>query len=362
VRVLYDPQTFLRQRAGGISRFFTELIRQFDAHPELGVDPVIRFRRTNNVHAAESLHHRGVTATPAWLPRGVIYAPWWLTGNRGEGQADIVHHTYYDPRFLRGSTRARRAVTVYDMIPELFAGTEHYTASHLAKREFVEAADLIICISESTRQDLIDVYGVPRGTVTVIPLAVQEGFAPGLEPLSELPASYALYVGFRAGYKDFQLLPRALTSLRTQGIDLPLVVVGEPFSANESRLLRELGMESSTVNVRLSDADLRRAYSNAAVTVQTSRYEGFGLIPLEAMASGCPVVAATAAAVREVGSEAISYFSPGEVDDLVEQLRAVITDESRRKTMRSAGLSRAQLFTPLLMAQRTAEAYSSLKT
>lgn len=359
-RVLYDPQTFLRQRVGGISKFFAELIRQFDDHPELEVEPVLRFHRTNNMHAEATLPYRGVSSSPAWLPRGVLYAPWWITGNRGERDVDVVHHTYYDRRFLTRSSSVARVVTVYDMIPELFAGTEHFTASHLAKREFVESADLVICISEATRDDMVATYGDGGGRVSVIPLAVQQGFQPDLDPLPSLPDEYVLYVGYRAGYKDFAVLPQALAALRAEGNTLPLVVVGKPFTSAEGAMLRSLGLEETTINLGLSDADLRRAYSNATVTVQTSRYEGFGLIPLEAMASGCPVIAAEAAAVPEVGADAIRYFTPGTVEELVEHLRDVITDSGLRAHMRSAGLLRATHFSPLRMAQRTAAAYASI--
>ena len=208
---------------------------------------------------------------------------------------------------------------------------------------------------------MIATYGELDSDVRVIPLALQEGFAPDLEPLPSLPDEYVLYVGFRAGYKDFAVLPQALAILRSEGLGLPLVVVGQPFTSTEGTILRQLGLEDTTLNLRLSDAELRRAYSNACVTVQTSRYEGFGLIPLEAMASGCTVVAAETSAVPEVGGDAIRYFAPGAVDELVDQLRAVITDGTVQGGMRSAGLRRAADFSPLLMAQRTAEAYASIQ-
>lgn len=360
MRVLYDPQTFLRQRTGGISKFFAELIRQFDEHPDLGVEPVLRFRRSNNDHLVEALPHRHLTSTPTWVPRGVLYTSWWLTGNRGETSADLVHHTYYDRRFLTATSPRKRVVTVYDMIPELYSGTTHFTATHLAKRDFVEAADLIICISESTRRDLLAIYGEPRSPVIVIPLSVQQCFEPTVAHLPSLPEHYVLYVGFRAGYKDFGILPAALAQLRSDGIDLPLVVVGGSLSASESRLLRQMGLLGSTINLRLSDLELARAYAHATVTVQTSRYEGFGLVPLEAMASGSPVVAADVAAVREVAGDAIRYFTPGDAEGLAEQLRLVVTDDVVGETMRARGVGRARTFSPLRMAQRTADAYSTL--
>ena len=273
VKVMVDPQTFLRQRTGGISRLFTELVWEFDETPLLGVNVVLPIRRSNNRHAAEQLAYRGVTASPSWLPRGVLYAPWWVTGNRFRERVDIVHHTYYDGRFFKAPTGTRRVITIYDMIPEHFAGTDLSTSSHLKKREYVKAADLVICISEATRQDLLEAYGELEAQVVVIPLSVQKGFGRKHDPLPNLPSVYALYVGARAGYKDFSLLPKAMSRLKHSGMSLPLVVVGSPFTRAERALVHDLGLDASTFQVRLGDEELRRAYANATLLVQTSRYE-----------------------------------------------------------------------------------------
>ena len=203
VRVHYDPQTFMRQRTGGISRLFTDLVASFDADPSLGVEPEITFRLSNNQHAATDLAYRGTRATPHWLPRGAMYAPWWLRGGRGRAGCDLVHHTYYSGRFLGAPSGAKQVTTVYDMIPELFADSGVHTGSHLQKRRYVEECDLVICISESSRRDLESLFGPVPGEVRVIPLGVQPGFSPDHPPLSGLPSEYLLYVGGRRGYKDF---------------------------------------------------------------------------------------------------------------------------------------------------------------
>ena len=168
MKVVFDAQTFLRQRAGGISRVFTELIRGFDEDNSLEVEVRLPFQTTNNALLSASLPHRGLRTTPDWLPRGLLYAPAWLRGRRIQGVPDVVHRTYYSKRFLGAPSGAVQVTTIYDMIPELFAGTEGFTSSHLAKRQYVESCDLVICISESTRQDMTEVYGdIAHRTVVV---------------------------------------------------------------------------------------------------------------------------------------------------------------------------------------------------
>jgi len=194
----------------------------------------------------------------------------------------------------------------------------------------------------------------------VIPLAVQNGFGSDCEPLSFLPSDYLLYVGSRKGYKDFALLPKALELLRGEGIDLPLVTVGSPFTSEEIAELLRRGLISTVTNYQLSDEDLKRAYAHCTLVVQTSRYEGFGLTPLEGMASGVPVVVANSSSMPEVGGDVAIYFSPGDATDLARAMLSVLSDDELRRILGLRGILRAAEFSTTKMAQKTAEAYAEL--
>lgn len=357
VRVMYDAQTFLRQRTGGISRLFSDLIATFADTPEMGVDPVLPFRWTNSPIAAQALRSQGIRCTPELLPRGVLYAPAWVRGTPHRQGVDLLHHTYYARRFLQTATGRRRAVTVYDMIPELFQGSPYATGTHLAKRRFVECSDLVICISESTRRDLLDLYGSVSAEVRVVPLSVDTVFAPGLPPLPNVPAECLLYVGGRGGYKDFGLLPKALRALRSEGLVPPVLVVGKPFTRAERTSLDALGLGSQVTQLALSDSDLRRAYSNCSAVIQTSRYEGFGLTPLEGMASGAPVIVADASSMPEVCEDVGVYFQPGDAESLAGAIASLLVDTARRADLSVRGPLRAAHFTPQHTATLTAAAY-----
>jgi glycosyltransferase involved in cell wall biosynthesis len=273
---------------------------------------------------------------------------------------DVVHHTYYGARFLRASPGAAKVTTVHDMIPELFAGSEHFTATHLEKRRYVELCDLVICVSESTRRDMVSLYGDIAHKVRVIPNAVDPGFGPRHDPLPGLPAEYVLYVGAREGYKDFGLLPRALEALAREGLEIPLVVVGKPLTSGESRDLSQRGLFKSTYVRQLNDADLKRVYAHCSALVQTSRYEGFGLTPLEGMASGIPVVVARASSMPEVGGDVAQYFIPDDPVDLARVMVETLSDQALRRDLGVRGPLRAAEFSSYEMARKTAEAYASL--
>lgn len=360
MRVTYDPQTFLRQRTGGISRLFTDLIRTFRDNPEYGVTPELPFKWVYNRYAAQDLPHMGLTQTPEWLPREFLYATWILRGLPSINKTDIVHHTYYSPRFLDKLQNTARVCTVYDMIPELFRGTDLFTGSHLRKQDYVMGSDLVICISESTRLDMLSIYGDVPGQVTVVPCGVGHEFRPGLERLPGLPNEYLLYVGGRRGYKDFKLLPASMAHLLRFGCEIPVVVVGSPFSREERAQLAKLRVGQLFSSMNLNDRELQAAYSNCSALIHTSRYEGFGMTPLEAMASGAPVVVAQSSSMPEVCGDVALYFQPGEVDDLAEAILRVLTDTRVRSELKLKGPERAAKFTVEGMAAETARLYKEL--
>jgi glycosyltransferase involved in cell wall biosynthesis len=171
---------------------------------------------------------------------------------------------------------------------------------------------------------------------------------------------YLLYVGARIGYKNFTLLPRAMQVLRDDGIEIPLVVVGKPLTAEEMKLLDDCGVRDLVTQRAMTDSELKRAYANCTVLVQTSRYEGFGLTPLEGMASGVPVVIANAASMPEVGGSVARYFDPGDAADLATAIAALLGDDDLRVELGARGVERASQFTVAAMAQATAAAYSSI--
>lgn len=360
MRVAFDSQIFLRQRYGGIARVFVDLIKAFTLEPALGVDAVTPWRWINNQLAVRELgQDRALRTGPSWLPRAALYGPAWLRGQTASG-ADILHYTYYARRFLGKPGPSRRVTTVHDMIPEIFRGSGIATGSHLAKRQYVWSSDLVICVSDATRHDLETIYGAPPCRLITIPNAVSPIFAPRLPPLPGWPSDYLLYVGSRTGYKDFHLLAPAIEGLKKTGLAIPLMVVGSPLSAHERESFHRYGVAELVHQHALGDLELSHAYSNCTALVQTSSYEGFGLTPLEAMASGAPVVIANSSAMPEVGGDVARYFTPGSAASLSEAIAQVLDSDSLRAQLGTLGIDRASNFTVARMASRTASAYRSL--
>ena len=202
----------------------------------------------------------------------------------------------------------------------------------------VRRAARVLAISERTKSDLVELYDVPPERIVVTPLGVDRAFSPDGEP-----DSYLLFVGAIEERKN----PLAAAAA-AQELARPLVVAGP---SKDARLARELERRGAKLRGYVSKRELVELYRGAACLVVPSRYEGFGLHVLEAMASGTPVVATPDAAIREVAGDAAVFAEAGELAGAVERALA------ERARLVAAGLDRARAFSWAETARRTAATY-----
>lgn len=357
MRVAIDEQIFAIQRFGGISRMFAELARQFVISESREVvllpfnAPVVNRYLLDHPELAVPLGAREARSEWSALARYFL--------RPGIHPAcDIVHNSFYLPHGLAPVKGAKRVVTVHDMIPERLPETRRRLDWLTLKRRYVDKADHIICVSEATHRDLIDVYGPLKAPVTVVHHGVDERFHPDVPRLDFLPARYILFVGNRDQYKDANVLFKAFASIANDHPDLSLLCVGGAgLTSQESQWLVNNGIRDRVSQRYLSDTEMASAYANAEIFVFPSRFEGFGLPALEAMASGTPVILARATSLPEVGGDAALYFEPGNVPELTTILSDLLADRSRQAILANAGLQRAAQFTWTAAAERTTSVY-----
>lgn len=356
MRVAFDEQIFLLQQQGGVSRYFVELLRHL---PEVDppVDVATPFRRVVNRHALEALggtrfaRARGPLQPYAQLAAAAVRP-------RRREQVDVIHHTFYHPRFLRDYPGTPKVVTIYDMIPEVMGARGRFGNPHMAKREYVARADLVLFISSSAQDDLISAYGRPSAPCVITHLGVDSRFLQGGPAPVGFPGEYVLFVGNRSGYKDFTTVLDGFLHARKELSGLHLVCVGGgPLTADERTRASTAGLDGRIHQFSLSDEQMPGAYAHAAAFVFPSRYEGFGLPALEAMAAGTPAVLARTSSLPEVGGDAATYFTPGDHEELASTLVDLLGDESRLADLIGLGKERARGFTWSRTAQLTCEAY-----
>ncbi len=226
-------------------------------------------------------------------------------------------------------------------------------------RAAAHSAQRIICPSEFTRDDLGTRYGVDPARVRVIPLAPALPLTDGPPP----PGPYIVAVGDLRQKKNLRALVGAFAGLhRSEQIPHRLVLVG--VDSGEGTSLRAIaGSAPVKLTGYVSDAELDALIRGAEVLVHPSLYEGFGLVVLEAMARGVPVVAARATALPQTGGEAALYFDPsqdGGAAALQDVLQPLLADPEARASRARAGLAWVSGFSWEATARATIEVYREL--
>ena len=230
-------------------------------------------------------------------------------------------------------------ITVHDLSFERgLMGAKDALLFRLVVPRSARRAARVLTVSERSRRDLIERYGLPPERVVVTPNGVDAAFSPG-----NGAGGYLLFVGAVQERKD----PLAAAEAAAQ-VGLPLVVAGP---RKDEALARELERRGADVRGYVDHDELAGLYRGAAALLLPSRHEGFGLPVLEAMASGTPVVAAPDPALREVAGDAALFAEPAELADAV---RRAVADRPR---LVAAGLERARAFTWEETARRTAAVY-----
>jgi predicted O-linked N-acetylglucosamine transferase (SPINDLY family)/glycosyltransferase involved in cell wall biosynthesis len=339
-----------RGRPHGISRMWDALLRAAGRLP-LGGD-LLLLDRDRSAPDIPGIRRR---AAPPFSLRELEAQADILDAVCREEGAGLFLSTYYS--FTRATPSL---LMLYDMILELFftaesSGGEGADIGRLvrrleleAKRAAVRLAKGFMAISSSTAADLGRCYPESRGKpVAVVPCGVSEEFRPhpyaalaGFRRRHGIRRPYFLLVGSRGHYKNARLFMEAFAALPEREAFEILMAGGEARLDPASQKL--LGRTPWRIRF-LSDAELSLAYAGATALVYPSRYEGFGLPLLEAMAAGCPVIACPVSSVPEVAGDAALYVDPDDAAGMVKALTAVMRPEVRGELVRR-GRERAGRF------------------
>jgi glycosyltransferase involved in cell wall biosynthesis len=252
----------------------------------------------------------------------------------------------YSPANLAPLACTRSVVVIHDLAalryPQAYSRT-YVAYQRLMLPALARRARLLITVSEFSRGELIDVLGVAPEQIEVIPAGVDERFRPAAQADSEavrahyrLERPYVLALGTLSARKNLGVLQQAAHELGRKGIELVLAGADRGYLRSSPVTLRRLGY--------VADRHLPGLYAGARALAMPSRYEGFGLPCLEAMACGTPVVAARCGALPEVLGDAGTLIDPDDGHAFAEALLALACEDSLHTRYAQAGRARAAAF------------------
>lgn len=374
MKILYDGEIYSIFRRGGVIRYFHNLIARLprqchplvlgnDEMPESPDHPNLR----QHVHANR------------WVPKPLKFVRKSLDRRYCRARfrslaPDIIHPTYFQ-NVAKGRYDRREVplvLTVYDMIHERFAAEIDRNGKHSQlKRDAVRRADHLICISETTRQDLIERFGIPESRTSVTLLGVEPQFSDPAalashhdlqgEWWNRLSAPYFVFVGRRDLYKNWDRLLKAFQQVQATHPEIRLAVVGSRFGPEEQLAIDRLGLTAAVVHLgAVNDPTLVAIYRKSLGFVFPTLWEGFGLPLLEGIASGTCVLASDIQVFREIAAGGFEPFDPYDPESIAQAMLIIASDPEHRQQIIQRGQQLLPAYNWADTAARTFEIYQNV--
>ncbi|MBS6388221.1 MAG: glycosyltransferase family 4 protein [Enterobacter sp.] len=334
-----DGIIYSLQKHGGISVYFNELLKRLmhsDINTKISFYP-------NASQAIEELSgninvNQGLRVLERYRDVASI-------------DSDVFHSSYYR---LPKNKNIKIVTTVHDFTYEKFFPIYKRVVHSTQKKRAILASDAIICVSENTKKDLINLLpDFDRSKIHVVYNGVNECFKYICLP----PDDYAIFIGSRADYKGFKESVRALTNLNF----LRLVIVGGGrLSPAEKEFLEQKLPARYEYKPFVTNEELNRLYNEAFCLLYPSLYEGFGIPPLEAMSAGCPVIALNISSIPEIVPYHQFLCADNEPDTIVDRILLLKNDILLRNELINLGIQKAKWFSWDIMYKQTVDIYKDL--
>ncbi len=372
VHVCLDVSAAVHRRAG-LGRYALELAKGL---VDLGRDETTPLRLTAFYHQRGEAHLDPPIDQLPRITTRLSVRPWRLTTalayfsgigmDRMFPRVDIFHATEH---LLPRLKHTRSVFTLHDLIFQFDPDSHKPLNIAFLKTmmpRFLKAAAVIIAVSECSKRDAVSLYGIPADKIHVIYEGVDPKFTPITEPdrlayvrsKYRLPDRFILHVGTIEPRKNLPLLFEVAAQTKR-----PVVVAGKLGWLTDPILakVKELGVEDRVIFTGyIADDDLPALISAANVLAMPSKYEGFGLPILEAMACGTPAVASNTSSLPEVGGDAALYAPPADVRAWIALLDRVWADAQLRSELCAKGLRQAAKFRWDSMARETLDLYRTV--
>ena len=362
-KIYYDPKIFYIQKYGGISKYFVNLVSKLNKtiyEPSI-VAPIFINEYLSDINKDYKKNLFKIKSHPKYTRKvsNFINDKFFSFYNY-LNKPDIIHSTYYSK--ISKKKNQKIVITVYDLIHEMFNKQFKFSGLNNSKKEYLDQADKIICISENTKKDLLKYYEVDTKKISVIPLGHPTDREYEIIDLSIISKPYILFVGDRNNYKNFKSFLKSYSNSKILKKNFNIICFGgEKLSEDEKKFIYEQKINIDNITFLTgNDKKLNYLYKKASLYVCPSLYEGFGLTILEAMNMDCPIIASKTSSLIEIGNDKIEYFNPESAEDMQFKIEKFIFDTGKTKKMISEYPKNLKNFTWEKTAFLTEKVYEQL--
>ena len=365
MNILFNNKIFFDQKYGGISRYFNSI---FEIFIKKNIDfkviaPIYKNLYLKNL---DNSFKKGIYV-PRYPLNNYLEKVNNFIANRfiNNHSAHVLHETFYSKDIVKIKNK-KRVITIHDLIHEKYKN--YYDTKNLVnlRKKLFQSMDCFICVSNSTKEDLLNHYSIPEDKIKVIYHGSDhlDKFTVNIkqkkfEFKKKIIKPFILYVGKRYRYKNFQILINSFKNSSILNNNFQIVFFGgEKISTKEAQMYDNYDLNGKIIHLSGDDEVLKYLYLSAKVMVSTSEYEGFGLNILEALKHNCPVVAKDIKVFRELYNNNIFYFEDDE--SLKYTLEKILMHEKKNSIFKSDNLALTKKFKWELTVNKMLELYKTL--
>lgn len=302
-----------------------------------------------------------------------LWRAWGINNELQSEQIQIFHGLSHEIPFGIRNTGIKSIVTIHDLIfkhyPEQFKFLDRKIYDIKFKYS-CENSDKIIAISESTKSDIIEQYGIPRDKIAIIyqscdPIfftTIDDKIKENVLKKHSLPPAFLLYVGSIIERKNLLNIVKALQQLPSH-ITLPLVVIGagKMYKVKVVNYIKKNNLDHRVIFLNnVSFNDFPAIYQSAKTFIYPSIMEGFGIPIIEALFSGTPVITSNTSCLPEAGGPNSYYVNPNQPEEIREGITKIFTDENFAHGMKVKGLEYVKRFDPFTLTQQLFNLYTNI--